>query len=221
MLTVSEKNALADWDAHCKAPVEHADAFYLDLEALGVGGDVQREVVKAVDLAGWTWSRGWAGERVSVQLLTGFRGSGKTTALKRITRTLEERGFTVLYTDAARVHDLARPISAREFFTMLFALIANHEHARPLWPAFKERALAALPLRLGEAQIGAGVGRSNPSSSWSAWAVGHPSRSPGSTAPPRSRDSTVGATASSRATCSWWSRSTRIGTSPRGRPRRT
>lgn len=163
MLSADEKNLLADWLLALDADAEQAArAGYLyDLEAAGVRGNVLARVVSGVEQASWQWSRRRDDDptpRTSVQIVTGFRGSGKTTLLLRAAEILAERGFAVVYTDAASIHDLAHPVTAREFLAMLFALLANHPLAATVWPALRERALELLPLRVGEVQAGINAG---------------------------------------------------------------
>src|SRR5688500_4143659 len=55
----------------------------------------------------------------SMQMFSGFRGSGKTTELFRLRKDLEERGYVVLYGDALEYLNPAEPIDISNLLIVL------------------------------------------------------------------------------------------------------
>ena len=72
-------------------PISPDDPRWVDLAPLrGSGRDVVQEMARQVELE----------ERFATLLLTGFRGTGKTSVLKAYQALLEIQGYQVVYTDA-------------------------------------------------------------------------------------------------------------------------
>src|ERR1041384_4643934 len=85
---------------------------------------------------------------VSLQLFSGFRGSGKTTELFRLRKTLEEMGCLVLYADALDYINPSEPIDISDLLIVLAGAfddsIRNHDtlkghHEGVLRQSFWER----------------------------------------------------------------------------------
>jgi len=57
----------------------------------------------------------------SIQLFSGFRGSGKTTELKRLKARLDDEGYIVLYADALEYINPAEPIEISDLLVVLAA----------------------------------------------------------------------------------------------------
>ncbi|HKR14576.1 MAG TPA: hypothetical protein VJT15_21090 [Pyrinomonadaceae bacterium] len=74
----------------------------------------------------------------SLQLFSGFRGSGKTTELLRLKRRLEEEGFLVLYSDALEYVNPSEPIDISDF---LIALGGAFNDALLSEPVFADKPL--------------------------------------------------------------------------------
>ncbi len=64
-------------------------------------------------------------EAASAHLFSGFRGTGKTTELSRLTELLREKNFTVLRVSARKYHNLSRALSPEEFAVLLAAGIGE------------------------------------------------------------------------------------------------
>ena len=60
----------------------------------------------------------WGGT-ASVQLLSGFRGTGKTTALRRLERDLVERGYLVVRCDMEDYLNMSAPVDVSDFLVSM------------------------------------------------------------------------------------------------------
>ncbi len=67
-----------------------------------------------------TWS-----ESESVSLLTGMRGSGKSTELRRLKRRLEEEGCTVFLCDMRDYMNLTTPVEVTDFLISVMAALSD------------------------------------------------------------------------------------------------
>jgi len=65
-------------------------------------------------------------ETDSVHLFSGFKGSGKTTELYRLTQLLRDKGYTVLYASAL---DFVNPAASIDITVLLFAIANAFEEA--------------------------------------------------------------------------------------------
>lgn len=68
----------------------------------------------------------------SMQMFSGFRGSGKTTELKRLRKQLEEDGYIVIYGDALKYLNPAEPIEIADLLIVLAGAFSDAlEELRP------------------------------------------------------------------------------------------
>ena len=98
-------------------PLEPGHAFYEPV--YGEDGPVEH-MLKHVQ---------WA-ELESVQYFSGFRGSGKTTELKRLADKLEAAGYFVVYADAEKYINLAGPIDITDLLPVLAGAFSDALEAR-------------------------------------------------------------------------------------------
>jgi hypothetical protein len=68
-------------------PLEPDDPYYVNI----LGGTPEKDPVRRL------WQRIQLASSESVSLLTGFRGNGKSTELRRLKKLLEESGCTVFF----------------------------------------------------------------------------------------------------------------------------
>ncbi len=71
------------------------------------------------------WNRIDLAESESVNLLTGFRGNGKSTALKRLKKKLEESGCRVFLVDMLEFVLMTKPLALSDFILSLMAALAG------------------------------------------------------------------------------------------------
>jgi hypothetical protein len=101
--------------------------WYVDLDAWPHEGEVHElrgtpavaAIVDSIRLA----AAGF--ESASTHLFSGFRGTGKTTELSRLTRELEQHGFTVLRMSARTYHPLTEALSIEQLAVLLAAGIGE------------------------------------------------------------------------------------------------
>lgn len=101
--------------------------WYVELDAWAHEGEVHElrgtpavaSIVDSIRLA----ADGF--ESASTHLFSGFRGTGKTTELSRLTRELEQHGFTVLRMSARAYHPLTEALSIEELAVLLAAGIGE------------------------------------------------------------------------------------------------
>ena len=71
------------------------------------------------------WNRIDLAESESVNLLTGFRGNGKSTELKRLKKKLEESGCRVFLVDMLEYVLMTKPLALSDFILSLMAALAG------------------------------------------------------------------------------------------------
>ena len=71
------------------------------------------------------WNRIDLAESESVNLLTGFRGNGKSTELKRLKKKLEESGCRVFLVDMLDYMLMTKPLALSDFILSLMAALAG------------------------------------------------------------------------------------------------
>lgn len=100
----------------------------------------------------------------SVDLLTGFRGNGKSTQLRRLKRHLQEQGCHVFLVDMIEYVFMTKPIELTDFLLSLTAALAvqAEEDAglRPLSRSYIERMVGFLrsEVELGDIELGLEAG---------------------------------------------------------------
>ncbi len=109
--------ALRQWVADCnpREPIDSSDPRYFDFgrvpaeDATLLRGDYRIEsLLDSVDLM-----------TESCQLFSGFRGTGKSTELRRLAREFEQRGYAVLLVDAEDYHDLHRELVIEDLLVIV------------------------------------------------------------------------------------------------------
>ena len=84
-------------------PADDPEGWYVDFDAEDLRGERCIEVMATrIQLA----------DRPITQLFTGFPGSGKTSELFRLTRSLEGAGYLVVYADTLETVDVLNPIES-------------------------------------------------------------------------------------------------------------
>lgn len=110
-------------------PLWPDDPRYVDLHVeSGEGDDPVARMMRSIERS--------SGE--SAQLFSGFRGTGKTTALRRLESKLVQAGYKVVFVDVEDFLDTSMPVGVNDFFVALTGSLGE--------------ALAALPL-LGDPAI--------------------------------------------------------------------
>ncbi len=101
---------LREWVAACDPlePLNSSDRRYFDLGKT-LRGEYETELlldpIKLIP--------------ESCQLFSGFAGTGKSTELRELARTLEERGYSVLLVDAKHYHDLSRELNVVDLLVVI------------------------------------------------------------------------------------------------------
>jgi predicted ATPase len=91
-------------------PLMPDDPRYVDLHGeSGEGDDPVELMMRSIELS--------SGE--SAQLFAGFRGTGKTTALRRLESKLVQAGYKVVFVDIEDSLDTSRPVGVDDFFVAL------------------------------------------------------------------------------------------------------
>lgn len=67
----------------------------------------------------------WAPKQTSAQLLSGFRGAGKSTELRRLRRHLEKRGYLVLLFDVFDYLSPSAPLDVSDFVMVLAGALSD------------------------------------------------------------------------------------------------
>lgn len=100
----------------------------------------------------------------SVQLVAGFRGTGKTTELSRLEKDLWEAGFHVIRVDLDDFIDMHSPVDIREFLLILAGALSEQltnerllGQEKGLEKSFVERMRSLLPKMPSEITANAGV----------------------------------------------------------------
>lgn len=109
-------------------PLDSDDPYYVKLLEESSGGDPIVALWKRIKLA----------ESESVHLLTGFRGNGKSTQLRRLKRMLEEDpNCIVLLVDMLDYVFMTKPISISDFILSLMAALASYAEDFSVDPTLK------------------------------------------------------------------------------------
>jgi predicted ATPase len=107
-------------------PLEPGEARYVDLTAARGGEDPVLLMARTIALS----------PRQSVQLFSGFPGTGKTTELKRLRRALAHQGHDVVLVDAEEYLSTSKPIDVPEILLALVDATMNaHFDTEPPTPA--------------------------------------------------------------------------------------
>jgi hypothetical protein len=77
----------------------------------------------------------------SLQLFSGFSGSGKTTQLRRLQKELESAGYKVLYADAEDYLNLSEPIDITEFLVTVAGAFSDQLDSKLLIESYWNRLL--------------------------------------------------------------------------------
>lgn len=132
-------------------PLPPGDPFYVGyLEARGPHRDPVERLALHVELA----------DGATVQLLSGQRGTGKSTNLLRLEKKLTELGCTVFYCDMDDYLNLTKPVEVTDFFMSLCGALSEAVHDRydrdPSDRSYWERLRQFLEseVRVTEASIG-------------------------------------------------------------------
>ncbi|HTU47526.1 MAG TPA: hypothetical protein VMF91_20860 [Bryobacteraceae bacterium] len=109
MLSQADEDVLATCYRHLQErPIEPGHPFYVEIWEHSDHDPIQRLRKHIL----WT-------EIESLQLFSGFNGSGKTTQLRRLKQELEEQGYLVIYADADEYLNLREPIEVEELLVTI------------------------------------------------------------------------------------------------------
>jgi len=109
MLSQADEDVLATCYRHLQErPIEPGHPFYVEIWEHSDHDPIQRLRKHIL----WT-------EVESLQLFSGFNGSGKTTQLRRLQRELEAQGYLVIYADADEYLNLREPIEVEELLVTI------------------------------------------------------------------------------------------------------
>ncbi len=154
---------LRRWIANCdpQAPMDPSDARYCDLDQVEVDGETValrgddhiEGLYDAITLSGES----------SCQLFSGFSGTGKSTELRRLTRLLEDDGYSVLLVDAQDYHDLNHQLTISDLLLIVAGAFGEAASARlgkdvlkeGYWQRFRE--LFHRELEVGDIKLPAGI----------------------------------------------------------------
>lgn len=101
--------------------LEYDDKRYVDLHALGVRGDDH----SCMDFLYGTIT---LSDNACHLLFSGFRGSGKTTELKRLARRFEDNDYNVVYIDTEEYLNLHVPANVSDILITIAAGLDRHLH---------------------------------------------------------------------------------------------
>ncbi len=151
------------WVADCnpREPIDSSDPRYFDFgrpaaedATLLLRGDYRIEsLLDSVDLM-----------TESCQLFSGFRGTGKSTELRRLARELEERGYAVLLVDAEDYHGLHHELNIEDLLVIIAGAFGDATGERlgkdVITPSYWQRLLDFLKqeVRVSEAKLPLGIG---------------------------------------------------------------
>ncbi len=96
-------------------PLEPEDPYYVPIH----GANLSKDPILAL------WNRIDLAESESVNLLTGFRGNGKSTELKRLKKELEKSGCQVFLVDTLEYVYMTKPVALSDFVLSLMAALAG------------------------------------------------------------------------------------------------
>lgn len=145
-------------------PLEPGDAWYEPIHEQGLSGSDPVELLaRGIE---WTASSG-------VQLLSGFRGTGKSTELRRLRKRLVDGGYLVVLCDIEDYLDLHSPVDVPDFLIALagafgegmkaLELLGEDATAEGYWTRFvgflrqTQVALEGVEISGGADVVGAGV----------------------------------------------------------------
>ncbi len=128
--------------------------LYIDLSE-GRGDDVGKRLRRAIALSP---------NRPTLQFLAGAIGSGKTTELLRLKRSLEQQSFVVIYSKVDEYLPLA-DVRVTEIWILLLYLVAQQMERQSALPlSYLPNAIAEIEARIHlNADIGGGIATNNPS----------------------------------------------------------
>lgn len=116
MLSQEDEDVLATCYRHLQErPIEPGHAFYVEIWEHSDHDPIQRLRKHIL----WT-------EVESLQLFSGFNGSGKTTQLRRLKQELEERGYLVVYADAENYLNLREPVEIQELLITIAGAFSDN-----------------------------------------------------------------------------------------------
>lgn len=105
-------------------PLDHTDPRYVPVYDLP-GLDMQDPVEQLAKAVEWT-----PGD--SVQLLSGFRGTGKSTELRRLRARLQSRGYEVLLCDLEDYLNMSTPVDISDFILAVAGALGEGLHRQGL-----------------------------------------------------------------------------------------
>ena len=116
MLSEADDEVLATCYRHLQErPIEPGHPFYVEIWEHSDHDPIQRLRKHIL----WT-------EVESLQLFSGFNGSGKTTQLRRLQRELEARGYLVVYADAENYLNLREPVEIQELLITIAGAFSDN-----------------------------------------------------------------------------------------------
>ena len=116
-------------------PLNQSDEYYVEILEKSPESDPILSLFQRIELA----------DSESVNLLTGFRGNGKSTQLKRLKDMLEENGCQVFLVDMLEYVMMTRPLELSDFILSLMAALAgtvessSEENLKPLSQSYWKR----------------------------------------------------------------------------------
>ncbi len=135
--------------------LDPGDSYYVDILERSLSRDPIRALADSISLA----------SSESVNLLTGFRGNGKSTQLRRLKQLLEEQGCTVFLVDMQRYVLLTKPIELSDFLLSLMAALAESVKrmglGEPLTQSYTERLRAFFQseVQIESLELDGGIGK--------------------------------------------------------------
>ena len=129
MLSQADDDILAVCYRHLQErPIEPGHPFYVEIWEHSDHDPIQRLRKHIL----WT-------EAESLQLFSGFNGSGKTTQLRRLQRELEARGYLVVYADAENYLNLREPVEIQELLITIAGAFSDNLDPSPLIDSYWDR----------------------------------------------------------------------------------
>ncbi len=117
-----DRDTIGKWIANCdpQVPIDPDDERYLDFEQFDDDGSLRGE-----DHITGLYDGVTLRPAPSCQLFSGFRGTGKTTELRRLKQLLEAEGYVVLLVDARNYHDLHHPLTVEDLAVFVAAAFGD------------------------------------------------------------------------------------------------
>ncbi len=160
---VIDDATLRQWIANCdpQTPMDPSDTRYCDLDQAVVDGETV--ALRGDDHIEGLYDAITLSEESSCQLFSGFSGTGKSTELRRLTRLLEDDGYTVLLVDAQEYHDLNHQLTISDLLLVVAGAFGEATSARlgkdvikeSYWQRFYE--LLHREIELGDIRLPAGI----------------------------------------------------------------